>query len=219
MNFDAEKYANIHVEIYTGAPLLLLVKLGWFVFSFMLHQKYTAKDISGVKKMIKIGSYIIGSVQVGVFALYLVFGIILIAVGSVGSETGSGYKVIVGGIMTPIGGFFLVFSSLLLHGIRKNHSRKIKAWIMFKCVFIGLLHASIVRNMFLPEKVWQKILGLFLYALTLLYCSGMVILHYNILLDDENLLGSAINNLSNGKDQDDDQKKLLDDPPAYSQAV
>ena len=54
---------NSFVGIYTGASVLLLVKFGWFAYSFMLYQKYTDEDFTGVKKMIKIGSYIIGSVQ------------------------------------------------------------------------------------------------------------------------------------------------------------
>ena len=52
------------VGIYTGATVLLLVKFGWFAFSFMLYQKNTTEDSNGVKKMIKIGSYIIRSGQV-----------------------------------------------------------------------------------------------------------------------------------------------------------
>ena len=114
---------NLYVGIYTGATFLLLVKFGWFAFSYMLHQKNTAEDFTGVKKIIKIGSYIIASVQVGIFVLMLLFGIIL-------TNFGRGYKVM-GCIMALIGVFFLIFPSLLLDGIRRKHSGKIKTWIIF----------------------------------------------------------------------------------------
>ena len=80
----------IEVCIYSGATLMFLVTFGWFVFSHMLYQKNKTEDVTGVKKMIKIKSYIIGSFEAGIFALVLIFGIILIAFGP-------GYKV-----MAPI---------------------------------------------------------------------------------------------------------------------
>ena len=138
---------------YTGAPILLLVKLGRFAFSYMLHQKNTAKDITGVKKMIKIGSYIIGSVQVWIFTLLLVSGIILIAIGSeTPSAIGSGYKVVFGGIMTPLGGLFLIFPSLLLDGIRTKHLGKVKAWIIFNFVILGLILSLCMVKLFVRYK-------------------------------------------------------------------
>ena len=182
------------VGIYAGATFLLSVKIGWFVFSYKLHQKNNAEDVTGVKKIIKIGSYIIGSVQVGIFALLLVSGIILIAIGTeIPSAIGSKYYVLFGGIMTPIGGLFLIFPSLLLHGIRTKHSGKVQAWIIFKCVILGLILPVCIVNSFLTGEVLLIILSALFYTLTILYSSAMVIVHYNILLDDENVLGSALN--------------------------
>eukprot|EP00091_Calanus_sinicus_P019358 TRINITY_DN482_c0_g1_i1.p1 TRINITY_DN482_c0_g1~~TRINITY_DN482_c0_g1_i1.p1 ORF type:complete len:252 (-),score=56.85 TRINITY_DN482_c0_g1_i1:107-862(-) len=197
--------------IYTGATVLLLVKFGWFVFSFKLHQKNTAEDFAGVKKIIKIGNYIIGSVQAGFFALLLIFGIIFITFGP-------GYN-IMGYIMMPLGGFFLVFPSLLLDGIRRKHSGKVKAWIVFKLVFLGLFLAMCMVKLFIAGQVLSTIIQLIMFTLGFMYCSGMVIVHYNILLDDENVLESALENFSNKGYYLDNQQQIKDDPPAYSQTV
>eukprot|EP00091_Calanus_sinicus_P019365 TRINITY_DN482_c0_g2_i3.p1 TRINITY_DN482_c0_g2~~TRINITY_DN482_c0_g2_i3.p1 ORF type:complete len:249 (+),score=58.90 TRINITY_DN482_c0_g2_i3:79-825(+) len=197
--------------IYTGATVLLLVKFGWFVFSFMLHKKNTAEDFTGVKKMIKIGSYIIGSVQAGFFALLLIFGIIFITFGP-------GYN-IMGYIMMPLGGFFLVFPSLLLDGIRRKHSGKVKAWIIFKFVILGLVLAMCMVKLFIAGQVLSTFIQLIMFTLGFMYCSGMVIVHYNMLLDDENVLESALENFSNKGHYLDNQKKNKDDPLAYTQTV
>ena len=66
-------------------------------------------------------------------------------------------------------------------------------------------------ELFYAGKVLINILQIIAFTLGVIYCSGMVIVHYNILLDDDNLLGSALGNVSNGKNKADDQMKLLDD--------
>ena len=70
-------------------------------------------------------------------------------------------------------------------------------------------------SLFHSEQIWFFVLQTFGLTLAFMYASGMVIVHYNILLDDEKLLGSALNNFS----KEDDQKKMSVDPPAYSQVV
>ena len=158
------KNINIEFSIYTGATLMFLVSFGWFVFSHTLYQKNKTEDVTGVKNMIKIGSYIIGSGQVFVFAISLIVGVVFIIFGLLAY----------GLTFTIIGGFFMIFPSLLLDGIRKKHSGKVKAWIIFKYLIIGLILASCVVNMFLPERVWQIILDMLLYALTLISYISLV---------------------------------------------
>ena len=166
------------------------------------------------------GAELYCSVQVWIFTLLLVSGIILIAIGSeTPSAIGSGYKVVFGGIMTPLGGFFLIFPSLLLDGIRTKHLGKVKAWIIFKIVILGLILAVCVVNMFLTGQVLLIIPGWLLYTLTILYSSGMVIVHYNILLDDENVLQSALDNFSKENHGLDNQKKINEGLATHCQFV
>merc|ERR1719318_2075054 len=94
------------VFIYSSAALMFSAMLGWFVFSHMLYQKNMTKDLTGVKKIIKIGSYIIGSGQVLVLAISLLFGMVIII-------SGPGFNVI-GFSMTFVGGLFMIFPLLLL---------------------------------------------------------------------------------------------------------
>jgi hypothetical protein len=172
---------------------------------------FTAEDFTGVKKIIKIGSYIIGSVQVGIFALMLLFGIIFITFGP-------GYNVM-GCILALIGVFFLIFPSLLLDGIRRKHSGKVKAWIIFKFVILGLILPLCMVKLFYAGQFEMTILQTIAFTLGFIYCSGLVIVHYNILLDDENVLESALDNFSRNGNNIDNQMKITDDLPPYSQIV
>jgi len=202
---------DLYVEIYTGATFVLLTKFGWFAFSYKLHKKNTNENVTGVKKMIKIGSYIIGSVQAAPFALLVIFGVILIAFGQ-------GYKV-TGCILTPIGIFFLIFPSLLLDGIRRKHAGKIKAWIIFNLVILGFVLALNMVQLLFAGQFLTTILQIIVFTLGFMYCFGMVIVHYNILLDDENILKSALNNYTKNGNNMDNQKQMTDFPPPYSQVV
>merc|ERR1712215_29041 len=66
--------------IFGAAIFILLINVGWLYFSFLLNQKNTTNDVEGVKKMVKIGCYIIGSVEAVVSALGLVTGVIFLCI-------------------------------------------------------------------------------------------------------------------------------------------
>merc|ERR1711872_785806 len=57
---------------------VLLIHSGWFYFSFLLLKRNSNEDVEGVKKMIKIGSTVIGSLQTVVTVITILSGIILL---------------------------------------------------------------------------------------------------------------------------------------------
>ena len=105
--------------LFGSAALLLFFNIGWFIFSILLCKKISANDVQGMEKIIKVGSYIIGSVQ-------LVYPIIIIILGITFLLLWTEFLVF-GCILVAVGGLVLIFPSLLLHGIRTNSSGKIKA--------------------------------------------------------------------------------------------
>ena len=124
-----------------------------------------------------------------------------------------------GCIMTPIGAFFLIVPSLLLDGIRRKHSGNIKAWIIFKFVISGLVLSLNMVKSYFTSHVLINILQIIAFTLGYMYCSGMVIVHYSILLDDEKVLESALDNFRKNGNNISYQKKMTDYPPPYSQIV
>jgi len=177
-----------------SAIFLLLIYLGWFYFSYLLNKKNTSNDVEGVKKMVKIGCYVIASVQVVASAIGVITGIIFITIPQF-----SRLLHIMGLVMIVVGGIWLIFPSLLLHGIRTRSPGKIKPWIIFKFVIFALTLSLGLVSSILSGTYLQAIIHLFIVVLAFLYTSGMVIVHYNILLEDQDVLGSALHNFSNEK--------------------
>jgi len=134
-----------------SAIFLLLIYLGWFYFSYLLNKKNTSNDVEGVKKMVKIGCYVIASVQVVASAVGVITGIIFITIPQF-----SRLLHIMGIVMIVVGGIWLIFPSLLLHGIRTRSPGKIKPWIIFKFVIFALtLSLGLVSEWNIPLHFWH----------------------------------------------------------------
>merc|ERR1719350_705744 len=114
------------------------------------------------------------------------------------------------GIVLPIvGGIWLLYSSLLLHGIRTKNPIIMKPWIVFKIVMFCLqLSMSFIWSL---NYGMILIMGLQVIAVILFYSysTGMVIVHYNIVLEDQNVLGSALENFSNEKPSNIDMNSMM----------
>merc|ERR1712002_325476 len=200
---------------FGAAIFILLINLGWLYFSYLLNKKNTNNDVDGVKKMVKIGSYVIGSVQVVVSAVGLLTGIIFLSIPQFSSCPGH-----IGIGMLVAGGLCLICPSLLLHGIRTRSPGKIKPWIVFKIVCFALTLITVFTGSILERSFLKLMFQLLVIILGFLYTSGMVIVHYNILLEDQNGLESALQNFSNEKPSKIDMDtKLGDLPPPYSYVV
>jgi len=200
--------------IFGAAIFILFINLGWLYFSYLLNKKNTNNDVEGVKKMVKIGSYVIGSVQVAVSSVVLLAGIIFLSIPQVYLHFSFDI------VMLVVGGIWLIFPSLLLHGVRTRSPGKIKPWIIFMIVCFALTLISALVGSFLGGNILKTMFQLFVMVLQFLYTSGMVIVHYNILLEDQNVLESALQNFSNEKPSKIDMDtRMRDLPPPYSYVV
>merc|ERR1712142_893897 len=198
---------TMSVMIGSGS-FVLLIASGWFYFSFLLLKRNSKDDVEGVKKMIKIGSTVIGSLQTVVSVISILYGIIFFIIYSTIS--------LIGPILIVAGGILLIFQSLLLHGIRTKSAGKIKPWIIFMIVIFTINIIMYLVGCILTKNFLSTILLMILQTKFFLYILGMVIVHYNILLDDQNLHESAIENFSHEKHVDSERTEL---PPPYSHVV
>ena len=164
--------------------------------------------------MVKIGCYVIGSVEVVGSALGLLTGVIFLCLPQFSRYFYFGIGMLV------VGGIWLIFPSLLLHGIRTRSPGKIKPWIIFRIVCLALTLCFGLVGSLWGRTLLQTTLHLFFMVLEFLYNSGMVIVHYNILLEDQNVLESALQNFSNEKPSKIDMDtRIRDLPPPYSYVV
>lgn len=202
------------LEIFGAAIFILLINVGWLYFSALLNQKNTTNDVEGVKKMVKIGCYIIGSVEAVVSALGLLTGVIFLSLPQFSRYFYFGIGILV------VGGIWLIFPSLLLHGIRRRSPGKIKPWIIFRIVCFALTLIFGLAGSVMGRSFLQTTLQLCFMVLQFLYTCGMVIAYYNILLEDHNVLESALQNFSNEKQSKIDMDTRISDlPPPYSNVV
>merc|ERR1719431_2285235 len=129
----------------------------------------TNNDVEGVKKMVKIGCYIIGSVEAVISSVVLLAGIIFLSIPQVYLHFSFDI------VMLVVGGIWLIFPSLLLHGIRTRSPGKIKPWIIFTIVGFTLTLISALVGSILGGTFLQTMFQLFVMVLQFLYTSGMVI--------------------------------------------
>ena len=112
--------------IYSLAVFVILVNIGWFTFSSYIYEKNKIHGIKGVKKIIKIGCYVIASILSLKCAISLLFGLVTL----VNQEQWN----MVGFIVIPLGLICILFTYICLHGIRTESPGKIKAWLIFEFV-------------------------------------------------------------------------------------
>eukprot|EP00092_Neocalanus_flemingeri_P031142 GFUD01033829.1.p1 GENE.GFUD01033829.1~~GFUD01033829.1.p1 ORF type:complete len:261 (-),score=43.90 GFUD01033829.1:390-1172(-) len=209
--------SNLLGGLYGGAVFFLLINIGWFIFSHTLIERNKNNNMEGVKTIIKIGSYIIGSLQAILFTILVIVGLLYVSFGS--SEI---VLVIVGGIIITIGGIFLIFASLLLHGIRTKSPGKIKVWIIVQFVYFGLVLFSSIPALGVRGGLLQMIL----LCLSFMYYKGMVIVHYNIILEDDTSINmeTAMNketsmNTTMKTNHREFSNPMNENPPPYSAVV
>ena len=167
-----------------GAAFLhILIHLGFFFYSYWLYKNNT--DVKAVKKMIKIGCYVIGSVQAAAFAAILLTGIFLLFHFLIFCS-GSLCLAI---ILILVGGLLLIMPSLLVCGIKTRSTGKIKTWIILEFGMLAFSFSIGLVSFFLFYTLYSwSLFYLIGGVLAFLYVSGIVIIHYNIVLEDQYVL-------------------------------
>jgi len=202
--------------LYGFAAVWLLIHIGWFAFSFILLNRNKKNDTTGVKKMVKLGSYIIGSIETLIFAAVSIFGIVMMIL----------HFPIYYIIIILVGVFLLIFPCLLLDGIRTKNPGKIKVWIIKKFVLFGLTVCAGIPGLMYNGR--SSVMSIVAYFVNFLYCVGMVIVHYNIIIEDEKIAETVMNNITTTETENGEKKQNLEFsnpmseneiPPPYSEVV
>ena len=129
----AERMYDLCVLQGCGAALLGIF-IGYFIMNFFLRKRNKEKNLQGVKKMLTIICSISAGLMVAIYSALialLVFAIFFI---------GTNYNFLLGTlILIPA----LCFWCLLLHGIRKERSGYVKAFLVFQYTLAGLYMTAV----------------------------------------------------------------------------
>jgi len=113
--------------------VFLVIAVGYFIMNFLLRKKNRDNNFQGVKKMLKV----ICSISAVLVILLFSFKLIMIFYNIMnGVFTPAHFSAI---IIIPA----LIFWCLLLHGIRKERSGFVKAFLIFQYTIFGLITACI----------------------------------------------------------------------------
>ena len=212
---------QLSVFVINGTSfLLLLTHISWFFYSVLLYMKSSNNDIEAMKKMIKIGCYVIGTVQVATSAACLLCGVLILGsivlfIQFLFNPPCELYFTI---ILIVVGGVCLIFTSQLVHGIRTKCPGKIKHWIIFMCVMLAIFLPVVLCGSFFVGTIMWTILLLVGGVIAFSYSSIMVIVHYNILLENQNVLDSVVQNFCYDKHNKIEMSTKAEElPPPYSQ--
>jgi len=105
---------------------LLVIAVGFFLLSFFLRKKNKDNNLKGVKKILTV--------------FCSISAVFMILVYSVPMFLNVGFGNFTGLINIP----FIIFSCLLLHGIRKEKSGYVKAFLVYHYVVFGILMAAAI---------------------------------------------------------------------------
>jgi len=175
-------------SLYGVGSVTLLINIGIFIYSFKLWKAISSDNMKEMRNLIKTGCYIMGSLELlTTVAAGVITPIVFIIQASFFYR---GYDVIIGLLTIPIivsVGVILMIS-LMIDGVRKFKPGHVNVYIIFKLAIfiifaIGTL-IQVVMGVSIGPIGWllginQLLLGGFFYF----YCTGFMVVQYNIMLD------------------------------------
>ena len=181
----------------TGVPGLL-INVGFFVFSYKLWMKVKNNDIIGMKTLVKIGCYIIASLEMVVAAALLLILPLYLMVDHVTIMTIYRYPIShvhvgVCVFVIIIGILCLAFTSIMVYGLRKCNLRYINIYIVFKLVFLGLyLLSAVILILYVSFLLSRGVVGMILLianaflitSFLVIFSISFTVLQYNIMLSN-----------------------------------
>jgi hypothetical protein len=174
--------------MYGHVGLLLPLEIGRFSFNLILLSKSKSHDMVGVKNIIRIGSYIIGSVLAAVCVVTIVTKSVLISNGQVHHNEAI-FSIV-------FESFILIFAVCLLIGIKTVGAKKIRAWIIINFLLFSIIIVALIILLQVTGSNPLRIGQIMFLCFNFLYVLGIMTIHYNIILN-ANLSPRSIKNTTN----------------------
>merc|ERR1719219_1075816 len=117
---------------YIGGVLGLLGSAIWLALHLVLRKRNVKKDFQGIRNILKIKCFIYGSFQIIISILGITACILL------RPPYSTAWSVFISLIPGLAYLLLLIFSSCMVHGVRKENNKFIKSYIIFKIVGLAL---------------------------------------------------------------------------------
>ena len=176
---------HINSAILVVGIFELLLNIGMFAFSFKLWKKVSDNDLVGIRSLVKIGCYIMAGLELLVCTL----------IGLIISTIVAWLPRLPGALIFILTVFSIstissaVFTCLLIVGVRKVMSGVVNANIIYKITFFILFVIfafTIAFTIPVGAKDRMNVVNMFLYIFwMIIYSSSFTVLHYNIMLHDQ----------------------------------
>ena len=153
--------------------------------------KIKTDDVLGMKAFIKIGCYIIASLEMIVSALLVIIPLHLIVDHVTLFYPVSHVHVGVCVFIISIGLTCIAFTSTMVYGLRNSNLRYINLYILFRFVFLALfLLTTVILILYVAYLLKRGVVGIILFIVNAIFITsflkvfsmGFAILQYNILL-------------------------------------
>ena len=144
--------------IINGLGLVdLLMNMGWLFYSYKLWRSLNSQH--DMKRMIKIGCYIVGAFELVLFVITMIFQLVMLVI-AVRVMGGFGFILL---IPIIINGIFIAFISGMIHGVKKFVPGLVNVYIIFKGV-IFVIFAILTFVQFIAGLIAMlKLLSLYRY--------------------------------------------------------
>ena len=182
---------NQQTVFYVLGVVALFTSVVWLALHLALRKRNVKKDFEGIKKILKIKCYITGTFEI-ISSTMGLMAAILMAITNSDYQTPMEYINIIQGVICFL---YLVFASCKIHGVRKDNTRCINSYIVFKLInFVVLVALGISFLVAIMPHIGSPgtacilfIFGLILFSFVAIYYMGavVVLLNFNHHSDSE----------------------------------
>jgi len=185
-------------SLYGVGSVTLLINIGMFIYSFKLWKSISSDKMKDMRSLIKAGCYIMGSFELlTTVAAGVVTPTAIIISHSLTSYYGPD-EAIIGLLIIPIiiSSGVIAIISMMIHGVRKFRPGLVNMYIIFKIVLFTLfailtLVQVVMGVVYIGALGWLVGINQLLFCgFFYFYCTGFMVVQYNIMLGRHTELSS-----------------------------
>ena len=202
----------------------LLTNVGWFIYSFCLWRSLNSlHDTMGMRRIIKIGCYIVGALELALCVISMLFQIAMV----LAVLLSGGITILILLIPIIINGVAIGLISGMIHGVRKFIPNLVNFYIIFKGVIFAIYALLTFVQLIVGFAKYENLGFLWLTApneflfwgFFYIYSTCFSVAHYNIMLHRPREEGGMIHSppQPSGNANCNENANEENNPPVYPQ--
>lgn len=181
LNLRQDQINRFSLICYTGGVLGALVSSSWLALHMVLRKRNVQRDFQSVQRILKAKCYISGGIEI----IFNVVGIVAVFVFL--AETQNYYELdsglnVYGAVFVLI--LYLISSSCMIHGVRKDANSYINVYILFKIIYALAAFTFSVSSLSILSTSGIMcvlfVLSMMILFVLFVYCNGDLVVLYNV---------------------------------------